>query len=116
MTPMEGETNQALDQERLELLQQLDEWLELPLILLGFIWLALLVLEFTWGLSPLLTTISNVIWIIFIVDFVIKFTLAPRKLAYLRTNWLTAISLAAPALRVIRVVYVARLLRTARAA
>lgn len=116
MQPVDRETSQALEQERLELLQQLDEWLEIPLIVLGFVWLALLVLEFTWGLSSVLATISTGIWIIFIADFLLKFTLAPRKLAYVRTHWLTAISLAAPALRIVRVVYVARLLRTARAA
>jgi len=116
MPPVEEKTDQALERERLELLQQLDEWLEMPLVGLGFIWLALLVVEFGWGLSPLLSNISTLIWIIFIVDFLIKFTLAPRKLAYLRKNWLTAISLVAPALRVIRIVAVMRLVRTARAA
>ncbi len=116
MEPVEAETKQELEQERLELLHQLDEWLELPLVVLGFVWLALLVVEFTWGISPLLANISTVIWIIFIVDFLIKFTLAPRKLAYLRRNWLTVLSLIAPALRVIRVVSLMRVLRTARAA
>ena len=106
----------ALEHERSELLQQLDEWLEVPLVMLGFIWLALLVVEFTWGTSPILGTVSTVIWVIFILDFIIKLTLAPRKLTYLRHNWLTVLSLLAPALRVVRVVYVARLLRTAHAA
>lgn len=115
MEPTKAETDQALDQERLELLQQLDDWLEMPLVVLGFVWLALLVVEFGWGLSPLLQQISTLIWIIFIVDFVVKLTLAPRKFAYLRHNWLTAFSLIAPALRVIRIVRVVRLLRTARA-
>lgn len=116
MPPGQENTDQALEQERLELLQQLDEWLEMPLVVLGFVWLALLVVEFGWGLSPLLANISTLIWIIFVIDFLLKFTLAPRKLAYLRRNWLTTISLAAPALRVIRVVAVVRLLRTARVA
>jgi voltage-gated potassium channel len=110
------ETEQELAQERLELLHQLNEWLEMPLVVLGFVWLALLVVEFTWGISPLLANVSTLIWIIFIVDFLIKFTLAPRKLSYLRHNWLTVLSLIAPALRVIRVVALMRVLRTARAA
>jgi voltage-gated potassium channel len=116
MPPAEHEEKQALNRERLELIQQLDEWLDMPLIILGFVWLALLVVEFSWGLSPFLATVSTLIWIIFIVDFLVKFTLAPHKLKYLRQNWLTAISLIAPALRVIRVVALMRLLRTARAA
>jgi len=36
----------------------------------------LLVVDLIWGLNPLLQVISNVIWIIFTVDFVVTFTLA----------------------------------------
>ncbi|MDQ3666297.1 MAG: ion transporter [Acidobacteriota bacterium] len=109
-------TKRALDDERSEVLQQLEDWLETPMLVLGFVWLALLVIELTWGLSPLLETIGTVIWIIFIIDFAVKFTLAPHKLAYLKSNWLTAIALAVPALRVFRIARVIRLLRVARAA
>ena len=45
-----------------------------------------------------------VVWIIFILDFAIEFTLAPRKLRYLKSNWLTAVSLLVPALRVLRII------------
>ncbi|HXG65982.1 MAG TPA: ion transporter [Blastocatellia bacterium] len=107
---------QTLDEERSEILQQLEDWLETPMLALGFAWLALLVIELIWGLSPFLETASTVIWVIFIVDFALRFILAPHKLAYLKKNWLTAISLLLPALRVFRIVRVARLLRTARAA
>ncbi len=110
------EREQALENERLELLQELNEWLEVPLIVLGFVWLGLLVWELGWGISPLLSSLGTLIWIIFIVDFAVKFTLAPRKLAYLRQNWLIALSLLVPALRITRIVAVARFLRTARAA
>lgn len=106
----------ALDAERDEVLRQLEDWLETPMLVLGFVWLALLVFELTWGLSPLLEIAGTVIWIVFIIDFGVKFTLAPRKLAYLKGNWLTAVSLAVPALRVFRVFRVVRLLRAARAA
>ncbi len=107
---------QALDSQRRELLEQLEDWLETPMLALGFIWLALLVIDLVWGLSPLLEGISTVIWGVFILDFGIKFTLAPHKLAYLKGNWLTALALLLPALRVIRIVRVVRLLRVARAA
>ncbi|HWQ34705.1 MAG TPA: potassium channel family protein [Blastocatellia bacterium] len=107
---------QQLERERSEILEQLDAWLETPMLVLGLAWLALLILDLTRGLSPLLETLSTVIWIIFILDFALKFTLAPHKLAWLKSNWLTAIALAVPALRVFRVVRVVRLLRVARAA
>ena len=86
--------------ERQGLITHLDDWLETPLLILGFVWLGLLIYEFIWNLSPLLELIGTVIWIIFIVDFVIKFSLAPDKTDYLKSNWLTALPLLVPALRV----------------
>jgi voltage-gated potassium channel len=106
----------VLNREREEILGTLEGWLETPLLILGFVWLALLVIEFIRGLSPLLETFSNVIWIIFIVDFVVKFTLAPRKIQYLKHNWLTAIALLIPALRIFRIFRVVRVLQAARVA
>jgi voltage-gated potassium channel len=109
-------TNQVIEQERWEILAQLEDWLEAPMFILGFVWLALLIVELVWGLSPLLERAILLIWIIFIVDFSIKMILAPRKWAYLRRNWLTLLALAVPALRVLRVVRLIWWLRVARAA
>jgi voltage-gated potassium channel len=108
-------SKRALEQEQSEILQQLEEWLEIPMLVLSFVWLALFVLELIWGLSPLLDVVGITIWILFILDFGLKFFLAPRKFVYLRRNWLTVLALMLPALRVIRVVQVARALKTARA-
>jgi voltage-gated potassium channel len=80
------------------------------------LWLAFFVVEAIWGISPFLETAGNVIWAIFWIDFAIKFTLSPDKLAYLRSNWLTVVALALPALRVFRAFRAFRLLRAARAA
>ena len=109
-------TRQVLDHERNEVLHKLEDWLETPMVVLGFVWLALLVVELTWELNPLLETIGTAIWIIFILDFALKLTLAPRKMSYLKSNWLTVIALVVPALRVFRLIRVVRLLRVARAA
>lgn len=106
----------VLDNERREILQQLEDWLEVPMLMLGFAWLVLLLIEFVRGLNPLLEILSTIIWVIFILDFAVKFTLAPRKISYLKTNWLTAIALVVPALRVFRIVRVVRVLRVTRAA
>jgi len=99
-----------LDAERRELLSRLEDWLETPMLVLGFVWLALLVLEFTRGLSPGLEAAGTCIWIIFIIDFALKFALAPDKTDYLKANWLTALALAVPALRVFRIFRVVRVL------
>jgi voltage-gated potassium channel len=106
----------ALVQERAQLLQRLEDWLETPMLVLAFVWLALLVTELIGGTSTLFDTVGLGIWGVFILDFVLEFTLAPRKLVYLKSNWLTALSLLVPALRVFRLIRVLRVFRMARAA
>lgn len=116
MKEMKNEMRELLTLERRALLQQIEDWLELPMLILGFVWLALLIVEFIWGESTWLVTLSTIIQIIFIVDFAIKFLLAPDKTNYLKANWLTAISLVVPALRVFRVFRFVRLFRAVRVA
>ena len=111
MNTLKTPAKQALEHERRALLEQIEDWLETPMLVLGFVWLGLLIWELIWGLNALLETIGTVIWGIFILHFVVAFILAPRKLDYLKSNWLTAISLVAPALRLFRIV---RVLRAAR--
>ncbi|WP_218147850.1 potassium channel family protein [Nitrosomonas sp. Nm166] len=105
----------AVERERFEALQQLENWLETPMLVLAFVWLALLIVELTWGESVWFNIFGAIIWGIFLLDFVAELALAPRKLTYLKRNWLTAISLLIPALRIFRIFRVVRLLRMARA-
>ncbi len=88
--------------------------LEGPMIFLGFVWLALLIIELIWGISPLLQKLSIAIWVIFIIDFLLKFFLAPKKSRFFKLNWLTAISLVIPAVRIFRVMRIFRALRGIR--
>ena len=115
MNPLKLPEQQALEHERAEILQQLEDWLDLPMLVLSFIWLALFAIELISGLNPLLEGVNFTIWIVFIVEFGVKLLLAPRKLAYLKAHWLTAISLLLPALRTLRIVRIARVLQTTRA-
>jgi voltage-gated potassium channel len=110
------EVRKEIQIERSEIVSQLDDWLEVPMLVLSIIWLALFVVEMTVGISPFLETIGNVIWIIFGIDFGVKLLLAPKKFEYLKNNWLTLLSLALPALRIFRAFRAFRLLRAARAA
>jgi len=81
---------------------------------LGFVWLALLVLDFVRGLPAWLNTLETIIWVVFVADFALRLWLAPDKPRYLRHNVLTALSLLVPALRVFRVFRAVRALRAAR--
>jgi voltage-gated potassium channel len=105
---------EALEQERYQLLQRLEDWLETPMLVLAFVWLALVIVELIWGESLWFEIIGTTIWVIFLLDFAVQLVLAPRRVAYLKRNWLTAISLLIPALRIFRILRVFRLLRLAR--
>ncbi len=104
----------ALEQQRNQILQQLEDWLDIPMLILSFVWLALFIVELIWGLTPLLAALGITIWIIFILDFGLNFLLAPRKLIYLRQNWLIVLSLILPALRTVRIFWLLRALKTVR--
>lgn len=105
--------------QRWQLLAQITALTEKPLIALAMIWLVLVIVDITVGLSTPLLWVNYVIWGIFIVDFVMRLIIAPDRWRYLRSNWLTALSLAVPALRIFRALQflrAARALRLARAA
>ena len=115
MQQLDRPEKQAIEHEQQQILQQLEDWLELPMLVLSLAWLGLFVVELTWGLTPLLDTISLVIWGLFILEFLLRLSLAPRKVSYLKANWLAALSLLLPALRVFRFLRIMRVLQTTRA-
>jgi voltage-gated potassium channel len=92
----------------------LERRLELPLAVLGFVWLAILVLELVRGIGPVLEAASLAIWVIFIADFLLRLLLAPQRGRYLRKNWFTALSLVIPALRIARFARAIRAVRGIR--
>lgn len=104
----------VLDRERDELLERVIGVIDGPMIGLGFVWLALLVVELTRGLSPFFESLGTVIWVLFLVDFALQFVVAPHKGRYLQRNWLTALSLVLPAVRVFRIFRVFRAVRGLR--
>ncbi|HEV7369273.1 ion transporter [Arenibaculum sp.] len=102
-----GSEARAVERERWRTLRLIEGWLEGPMMVLGLVWLALLVVELTSGLSRFLRDIGTLIWIAFLFDFALRFILAPNKLAFLRRNVLTVVSLALPAFRTLRVLRLA---------
>lgn len=98
--------------ERQHTLAQLDDWLRVPMLALSLAWLLIVLWELARGTSALLETLGTAIWGVFIVEFLLRFALAPEKGVFLRRNWLTVISLVVPAFRLFRGV---RVLRAARA-
>jgi voltage-gated potassium channel len=107
---------QEIETERDSLLELLQDWLEIPMVFLAFVWLSLFVAEVVWGLAPLLEIMGYIIWALFIFEFGLGLTLASRKLKYLKQNWLKGIALLAPALRIFAVLRIFRLMRLTQAA
>lgn len=81
------------------------------MLLLALVWVALFVVEAARGLGPALTIAGHGVWGLFVLHFVVELVLAPDKGRYLRTNWLAAIALLLPALRVFRLLRVLRFTR-----
>ena len=101
--------------ERWQLLGTLDRLLKAPLVVLSFVWLGILVIEFAGGSDQRLEVLFYAIWAVFIGEVVIDLVIAPDRLAYLRANWLKVAALLVPALRVLRVFTALRFLRAAGA-
>ncbi|GFE68233.1 potassium channel family protein [Chroococcus sp. FPU101] len=114
MNPFSRNSKQIIEQERYEILQQIEDWLDLPMLFLSFVWLILFIVELVWGLNPFLDTLQVAIWILFGLDFLLEFALAPVKVTYLKRNWLTVVSLLLPALRLFRFTRILRVFRSAK--
>lgn len=109
------ERDGRVEAQRSSALHALESMLDGPMVVLGLVWLLLLVVELVWGVGPVLQALGTGIWVVFLVEFLLRFALAPRKVPFLRRNVITLLSLALPALRVFRVARVLRVARTARA-
>ena len=104
----------AESSERLAMLEQLEDWIEKPMLILSFAWLVLVITELIWGASELLEVFGTAIWIVFILEFLLRLSLAPDKTSFLKANWITLIALIVPAFRMLRAFRALRLARAAR--
>jgi voltage-gated potassium channel len=114
MVPVSSREDAVDRNERREALAQLDEWLRTPMLLLSVVWLGIVILELTGSTSDVLLLLGTIIWGVFLLEFAVRLTLAPAKLAFLRENWLTVIALIVPALRLFRAFAVLRAARVLR--
>lgn len=111
-TPQRSEEGQE-SEERSSTLASLEDWLETPMLVLSFLWLVLVLVELSWGMSGALEVFGTAIWIVFLAEFALRLSLAPDKGRFIAGNWLTVAALVAPAFRLLRGL---RFLRAAQAA
>ena len=99
---------------QLQALRNLRQRIDPLMLLLAIGWLVLLMVELLRGLPPLLEVVSIVIWAIFIFEFIIMMILAPNKMQFLASNWLSAITLIIPAFRILAILRIFRFARLLR--
>ncbi len=80
------------------------------MLILGVIWLVLLVVQLIYGSSSWSNDLAVAIWAIFVIDFALRFILAPKKISFLKRHWLVALSLMLPALSILRLTRVLAML------
>lgn len=117
-TPPEPHPSAASRVERYELVASVDRLLDGPATYLAFVFAVLTVIDVvvvTQGGTPpaVIGWLITAIWLFFLVHFLLGITLAPDRLRYLRSNWLTAVSLLIPFLRVVRVLRAVAIVRAA---
>ena len=106
-----------------ELRDRVERWFHLPMLVLAFLILPLLVLEFAYfnrqhadpNYSPgddwlyWLTHFGfAVIWLAFVAEFLVKVWIAECRLEYARRNWLDMVIIAMPLLRPLRAAMIAK--------
>ena len=94
------------ESRREDLLLRIERFTELPLLILAFVMIPLLVGPFLWELSPgteaVFTALDTFIWAAFAVDLIVKVTVAPHRLAYLKKHWLEVLIVVVPFFRPLR--------------
>lgn len=92
----------------------------IPLLILSILIVPLLIIPIIFDLSPTSETIilvlDWVIWSIFLIEYVVRLLLAPKRSTFVKTNKLDLVVILLPFLRPLRVIRSARALRVLRAA
>lgn len=102
--------------KRFRLLYKLEAWLEGPMFMLSIVWLYLFISEVVSRLSPFQEKLLILIWILFVLEFAIKLVLSPKKVSYMKKNWVTILALFIPAFRAFRLLRAIRVLQLSQVA
>ncbi len=97
----------------------IEQRLDVPMAVLALVWTALVAYDLV---APAhrrdeLAVVGNVIWVVFVVEFVAKLWVSGKPLRFIRRRWPSVLFLVLPTLRLLRLVRalgVLRLLPTAR--
>ena len=114
--PKGADVQRATRAERYRLVAEIEALLDGPTTYLAIVFVIALAVEIVLGAQGLpvpqiLVWLQLAIWGVFIIHFLLGITISPDRGGYLRTNWLTALSLLVPFLRAFRALRAVRVLR-----
>jgi len=106
--PSEGERRASVIERRLDI----------PMAVLALVWALLVAYELIAPREQLdtLGLVGNIIWVVFVIEFLVKITVSGHPLRFLRRKWPSVVFLVLPALRMLRVVRALRAVRVLPAA
>jgi voltage-gated potassium channel len=96
-----------------------EEWerrTDKPMLLVSVLFLLVILVPLVWTRLPIsvrnfLTVVETILWVIFVVDYLVRLVLAPRRWRFLWTHLPELIVIAVPVFRPLRSLQVLRLLR-----
>jgi len=84
-----------------QMLLALEKILELPMLILSFVWLCILITELVYGTNPVISNIGTSIWILFIFYYIIRLVTVENRIAFLKKHWLFVLAILVSVLRFI---------------
>ena len=81
------------------LLLSIQAKLDLPMLILSFVWLGVLITELVYGSNVELHFVGSSIWIFFILYVGLRFLTAEDRWAFLKKNWLFVLAIVAAVMR-----------------
>lgn len=92
-------SDQDANRERHPKLTGFEKKLQLPMLILSFVWLCILITELVHGTTPVLSGLGTALWILFVIYFFLRLVAAQSKLFLIKKNWLFIIAILASILR-----------------
>jgi voltage-gated potassium channel len=81
------------------ILKTLQRKLEIPMLLLSFVWMLVIIAELVHGMTSMLLWLGTSLWALFVLFFCVRLVTAPKRLTFLKRNWLFILAIAVSILR-----------------
>jgi len=97
--PRRNSGSMNINAPKYPMLLALAKKLELPMLLLSFIWFCILITELAYGTTTALSDFGTGIWIVFIFYFTMRLVTVANRISFLKKNWLFVLAILISMLR-----------------